>query len=139
ARAGTETPFYYGDYNADFSNFANLAGGEVRRTYTTWEHGSTIHERRWYAENSLFPLRDDRFSDKWIVGDYVKQYEPNQWRLYDMIGNVWEWTKAENENQAEARGGSWKDRPKVTGASTRVYYNQWQKVINVGFRPVIIE
>jgi formylglycine-generating enzyme required for sulfatase activity len=142
ARAGTETPFWYGDRNADFSKFANLSGDEVRFTRTQWESGSTLHIRRPYNENSIYPLRDNRFSDKWFVVDYVRQYEPNPWGLYDVIGNVWEWTYPEpgstQHGQVTARGGSWKDRPKFAGAAARVIYEPWQKVMNVGFRPIIV-
>ncbi|MDR1962427.1 MAG: SUMF1/EgtB/PvdO family nonheme iron enzyme, partial [Planctomycetaceae bacterium] len=143
ARAGTKTPFWYGDYDTDFSKYANLAGAEVRETYTSWENGSTVHKRRFYGNNSIFPLRDDRFADKWFVVDYVKQYEPNPFGLYDVIGNVWEWAYPDPDNtsngQVVARGGSWKDRPKVAGSAAKVWYEPWQKVMNVGFRPIIQE
>ncbi len=143
ARAGSETPFWYGDRDTDFSPYANLAGAEVRETATGYESGSVIHKRRMYPADSLFPLRDDRFTDKWFVVDYVKQYQPNPWGLYDIIGNVWEWTAAEPGSEENgmvvARGGSWKDRPSVSGASARVVYAPWQKVMNVGFRPIIVE
>ncbi|MCL2742796.1 MAG: SUMF1/EgtB/PvdO family nonheme iron enzyme [Planctomycetaceae bacterium] len=143
ARAGTETPFWYGDRDTDFSKFANLSGEEVRWTYTVWEAGSVVHLRRPYPADSIFPLRDNRFTDKWFVVDYVKQYEPNPWGLYDVIGNVWEWTVPEAANTPKgkvvARGGSWKDRPKVVGAAARVIYEPWQKVMNVGLRPIIVE
>jgi formylglycine-generating enzyme required for sulfatase activity len=142
ARAGTETPFWYGDRNTDFSKYANLAGDETRYTRTQWESGSTIHIRRDFGANSAYPLRDSRFSDKWFVVDYVKQYEANPWGLYDIIGNVWEWTYPETTlkpGQVVANGGSWKVRPVFSGSSAKVYYDSWQKVMNVGFRPVIIE
>jgi len=142
ARAGTDTPFWYGDRDTDFTKFANLAGEETRFTYTTWENGATIHIRRPFGANSIYPLRDNRFTGKWFVVDYVKQYEPNPWGLYDMIGNVWEWTYPDPDwtesGKVIARGGSWKDRPKFAGASTRVIYEPWQKVMNVGFRPIIV-
>ncbi|MDR0521132.1 MAG: SUMF1/EgtB/PvdO family nonheme iron enzyme [Planctomycetaceae bacterium] len=143
ARAGTDTPFWYGDRNTDFSKYANLAGAEVQKTATTWERGATLHIRRDYDLKQIYPLRDNRFSDKWFVVDYAKQYEPNPWGLYDMIGNVWEWTYPEPDSAAAgkvvARGGSWKDRPQFSGSSTRVIYEPWQKVMNVGFRPILTE
>ena len=142
ARAGTATPFWYGDRDTDFSKYANLAGEEVRFTYTSWDGGSKVHYRRPFPANSIYPLRDSRFTDKWFCVDYVKQYEPNPWGLYDMIGNVWEWTYPDLDRtepgKVVARGGSWKERPKVAGSSARVIYEPWQKVMNVGFRPIIV-
>jgi formylglycine-generating enzyme required for sulfatase activity len=116
---------------------------------------SLIKHRRYFPVGYLFPLRDDRFHDKWFTVDYVKQYEPNAWGLYDVIGNVWEWTRTNyepypyNENdgrnnkdltkQKVVRGGSHGDRPKVIGSAVRVPYETYQKIHNVGFRVIIEE
>jgi len=154
ARAGTDTQFFYGDMDTDFSPWANLADASRRRTFVKWDGGSKIHVRRNYPENSRYPLRDDRFTDKWFVVDYVKQYQPNAWGLYDMVGNVSEWTRSSyiaypyaadgrnNEDLTEqkvARGGSWNDRPKNAGSSIRFAYEAYQKVYNVGFRVIVEE
>lgn len=157
ARAGSDTRFYFGTLSTDYSPFANLAGAERLRQNSTFIDGSTIHRRFNFPKEGVFPLRDDRFEDKWFVVDYVAQYAPNAWGLYDMIGNNCEWTKSDyrpysyladqdahdghkdtvSRNRKVARGGSWNDRPKATGASTRYPYEVWQKVHNVGLRLII--
>ncbi|MCL2117214.1 MAG: SUMF1/EgtB/PvdO family nonheme iron enzyme [Planctomycetaceae bacterium] len=155
ARSGSADQFYYGGWDADFSKYANLADASRRFLYATWEAGATIHVRNPYPENSVFPLRDDRFVDNHFVVDYVAQCLPNAWGLYDMIGNNAEWTRSDakaypyrdddgrNNGSLDvkkiARGGSWIDRPKVTGSSTRYYYEPHQKVYVVGFRVVVEE
>lgn len=149
ARAGSAGQFFYGDGNTDFAPYANLADASRRRTYVQWDGGSRIHVRRNYPLESKYPLRDDRFTDKWFIVDYVKQYQPNPWGLYDMVGNVSEWTRSSyrpypykndgrnNGSTTErkvARGGSWNDRPKSAGSTVRFPYESYQKVYNVGFR-----
>jgi len=152
ARAGRSEQFFYGDDNTDFSTWANLADASRRRTATSWDGGSRIHLRRDYPANSRYPLRDDRFTDKWFIVDYVKQVEPSVWGLYDMVGNVSEWTlsdyqvypyKEDGRNAGDvgpkkvARGGSWNDRPRTAGSSVRFAYESYQKVYNVGFRVIV--
>lgn len=153
ARAGSAQKFFFGPFEADFSKYANLADADRRRLYTQWENGATIHVRHNYPEDSVFPLRDDRFTDHWFIVDYVAQNLPNAWGLYDMIGNVAEWTRtsykaypyddADGRNDLDAqsrktaRGGSWADRPKVAGSSFRQAYLPWQKVHNVGIRLIV--
>ena len=63
ARAGTTTRFSYGD-DPDYTNLTNYA---------------------WYILNSGFPGL--------LTLHPVGQKLPNPWGLYDMEGNVWEWTQ----------------------------------------------
>ena len=150
ARAGTDTPFFYGTMETDFSRFANLADQSLRWYRMKFDGPSALPRRYEYPPAMNFPLHDERFRDKWHVVDYVGQTEPNAWGLRDMVGNVSEWTRSNyrpypyrdddgrnDESIGErkvARGGSWADRPANAGSAVRRAYESWQKVHDVGFR-----
>jgi formylglycine-generating enzyme required for sulfatase activity len=139
-RAGTASPFSYGDLDADFSRHANLADYTIRE----------LAYQGWRPRPPDIVPRDNRFNDGCLVATSVGSYQPNPWGLCDMHGNVWEWTRStllpnRGDEAAVAsetrvvRGGSWYDRPKRARASFRLNYPSWQRVFNVGFRVVCSE
>jgi len=148
-RAGAATPFYYGGMDTDFSPFANLADKSIKRFAVRGVNPKPIAKPGILED---FIPRDSRFDDKAQYVTDVGSYRPNPWGLYDMHGNVWEWTRTacrpypyrdgdgRNDDspagEKVVRGGSWRDRPKRATASFRLSYPSWQRVFNVGFRVV---
>lgn len=153
ARAGTATPFYYGGLDDDFSGFANLADAKLAEFASdVWDNSKPLASATRYDE--WFP-KDTRFNDGALVSVPSGRYRPNAWGLYDMHGNVSEWTRSayhpypgqagDGRNDPAAaglkvvRGGSWFDRPQRSTASFRLAYQPYQRVFNVGFRIVCEE
>ncbi|HOP77632.1 MAG TPA: SUMF1/EgtB/PvdO family nonheme iron enzyme [Thermogutta sp.] len=141
-RAGTATAFFFGDRDSDFSQYANLADAAIERIYTTT--GGVV---------VLQPIpADTRWDDGAIATKQVGSYRPNAWGLYDMHGNAAEWTLSlyrpypyrEDDGRNDltvsgfrvVRGGSFYDRPQRARSAFRLFYRQWQRVHNVGFRVV---
>jgi formylglycine-generating enzyme len=50
--------------------------------------GGELMANTWHGE---FPYRHDR-PDRWLRTSPVKTYPPNGYGVFDMAGNVWEWT-----------------------------------------------
>jgi len=94
---------------------------------------------------------DDRFTDGFRVSAPIGTYQPNAWGLFDMHGNVAEWTRTSFDKYRSSttdlddpadtrrrvvRGGSWYDRPSQARSGYRASYWPYQQVYDVGFRVV---
>ncbi len=106
-------------------------------TTTTYSYGDSANGNyMWYYSNSSVKTHE------------VGTKSPNPWGLYDMHGNVAEWTSTSlrpnygvelmdsQHDVRVVRGGSWHDRPYRATSSAREEYYPWQRVFDVGFRVV---
>ena len=150
ARAGSESPLWYGDLNADFSKLANLADVSLKKLAVSGVDPQPIANP---GKNVDFVPKDERFDDGVLHLAACGSFQANLWGLKDMHGNVAEWTrntylpypydaaseKDEATSQAKkaVRGGSWYDRPKHARSGFRQAYPAWQSVHNVGFRVIV--
>ncbi len=139
-RAGTNSPWSFGDLSADFATFENFADD------------SLLELGRLAAMEKVKPFfAVEPVNDKQTVSAPVGTYKPNPWGLYDMHGNVAEWTssvylpypfRADDPRHAAlgarrvVRGGSWQQRAEQARSGWRTSYWPWQPVFNVGFRVV---
>jgi formylglycine-generating enzyme required for sulfatase activity len=150
-RAGTETAFHFGSVDADFSPHANLADAMLTEfvCHPYKKHREPLPDPSPYDD---WIPKDSRYNDGGFLSEPGGRYPPNIWGLYDMHGNVAEWTRSAyrpypysnrdgrnltdgGENRV-VRGGSWRDRPPQATSAVRQSYRPYQGVFNVGFRIV---
>jgi formylglycine-generating enzyme required for sulfatase activity len=152
-RAGSDRAMAFGSVGSDFTAYANLADKSIEKFAVS---GVNPTFRSNLVGNPVFDFipRIAEFDDGQFLISGTRQYQPNIWGVYDMHGNVAEWTRsdyvsypyrADASNSLDAgtrkvvRGGSFFDRPYRATSSYRLGYAPWQGVFNVGFRIVVEE
>ena len=144
-RASTETSTYNGELEIE---------GE--------SNGPLLDEVAWYGGNSgvNFDLKKGHDTSVWQEKQYdhtqaatreVALLRPNDWGLYDMLGNVWEWCRDGQRTYSDKeevdplgsldqsvrrvmRGGSWCDRARRVRAAYRRVDVSGNRNFNLGLR-----
>ncbi len=128
-------------------------GGIEGGTYP-WGGPYVISDTGCYMAN-FKPQRGDYAADAALYTVEAKSYEPNDFNLYNMAGNVSEWTNSSfyqgsydyastmnpnadsnNNSRKVIRGGSWKDVAYFLQVSTRDYEYKDSARSYIGFRTV---
>jgi formylglycine-generating enzyme required for sulfatase activity len=123
--------------------YAARAGAETM--FAFGDEVNTLGEYAWYSKNS------DRKTHP------VGQFEANDWGLYDMHGNVWEWCadvwhenytgaptdgsvweKGGDASYRTLRGGAWDNDPQNVRCAVRNRYVSDDGGYSVGFRVVVV-
>ncbi len=141
ARAGSRGPMWWGETDANFGSFANLADWMLK-----YPPGIGRYVPAWRPA-------DENVNDGYRVSAPVGSFDANRFGLHDMIGNVAEWTLSTYrpypynaadgrddpapEGRKVVRGGSWYDRPEYARSAFRKAYHPWQGVFDVGFRVIV--
>jgi formylglycine-generating enzyme required for sulfatase activity len=132
ARAGTTTARFWGDDAGKQCSYANGADQSTKAQFPSWHVADC--------------------TDGYAFTAPVGTFQPNSWGLYDMLGNVWQWTEdCWNDSYTGApsdgsvwlsgdcvkriaRGGSWHFPPPVLRAAFRGTVVSGLRRYDFGFR-----
>ncbi len=136
-RAGSDTDFWYGDLKSDFGKLENLADKTTLKFAVSGVNPQPMAPNNYKYGHYTYLPKEESVDDGELVTVGGKRYAPNPFGLYNMHGNVAEWTSSGNEKARVVRGGSFIERPKYSTSHSRKEYFPHQPVFNVGFRLII--
>lgn len=130
------------------------ARGGLQGATFPWGNNYTLNDRGCFMAN-FKPLRGDYAADQALYTVEADAYEPNDFNLYNMAGNVSEWVNSsysvssyefmssinpsvndQNNQRKVVRGGSWKDVAYYLEVSSRDYEYADSARSYIGFRTV---
>ena len=120
ANAGATTPYWWGNKIPRFRKVGNFADASLLREYPK------------FAEYGVISGYDDGYPKTSPSG----KFPPNNWGLYDIIGNVWQWVQGEScqEPLKPRRGGAWSGFEEYLGTTHQNCIRGNLRSDDVGFR-----
>ena len=125
------------------NDYCRLADGteitEATLGRVAWFYENLSTRPRWlsrfldFAERLVDRVREVDWSET-ESHKPVGRKEPNAWGLYDLHGNVWEWTETADGMIRVSRGGSWFSSAGDCGSSYRLWSSPSRRYYNLGFR-----
>lgn len=152
ARAGSADNFWFGNCESDFGAFENLADSTTVDLAVVGVDPKPMRPNDPMRKFWDFLPKVLQVNDHHLISADIASLQPNPWGLYDMNGNVAEWTRSDylpyplsakgtklKIEQKVVKGGSWRERPRYSTCAIRKPFYYWQKPFNVGFRVIMEE